>query len=269
MSQIGSLEETKLADVLRLFASGKKSGLLTVVSGKERAMVRFLKGEIIHAVSGRCLGEEAVVDLFGWHGGEITFVPEERQVTGNVTKAVEALIAEGLKLGERAHRLRELIPSDKVVFQMGPGPGDEQARITIGPAEWRVLRTLDGVREVREVIEASRVARAEVVRILFELADAGFLQRVEPSKALRVQAQGGLFGGDTAEVDERLEADWRKVARFVGGVERVEVRSVVGKHLALPVSFRAGLFRDIHLPRNAVAELAVRDGDEVTVRPVG
>ena len=120
---------------------------------------------------------------------------------------------------------------------------------------------------VREVIEALKRPRAEVLETLVELAEAGFVERVDVQKVLRVQSEG-LFAKDTAGVDERLEQDWAQVARFARGVLRVEVRGLSGKVVTLPVEFRPGLIRDVHLPRNVVAELNVTEGEDVTVRPV-
>jgi hypothetical protein len=52
-------------------------------------------------------------------------------------------------------------------------------------------------------------------------------------------------------------------------VRRVEVRSAAGKTASLDAAFRPGVQRDIHLSRAAVAELGVREGEDVHVRPVG
>jgi Domain of unknown function (DUF4388) len=268
MSLIGTLQDTKLADVLRLFAAGRKTGLLTVESEGHKAVLRFQKGTLVHASAGRLQGDTAVLDLFGWRDGQMTFLPEERRVVPNVDRGVDTLILEGVRMGELIHRTNELIPSDRLVFEMGPEPSDESARCTLGPAEWRVLRCLDGIRDVREVIEATKLPRSDVLRILVELTDAGFLQRVEVQKMLRVQAQG-IFGKETAEVDTRVDENWRKASRFAGGVRLVEIRTLAGRTLALGVVPRPRLIRDISLPRTAMAELAAREGDEVSVRPIG
>jgi hypothetical protein len=133
---------------------------------------------------------------------------------------------------------------------------------------WRVLLALDGVRDVRELADAAKLPRDDVVRLLFEMAEAALLERIEPQRSLRVQPQG-LFHKDVAEIDERIEAEWKKLRRFVAGVRRVEVRSGAGKTLALEAAFRPGLQREIHVPRSSMAELGVREGDDVHVRPIG
>lgn len=267
MSLLGNLSDVKIADVLRLFAAGKKSGLLTVTAPGHQATVRFLKGSVVHAVSGRLQGDEAVVDLFGWKDGQMTFVVDDKPGPTNVTRSVDVLILEGVRSGSTVHRMYEAIPSDRVVFHMGPGPPDAGAEYALTPAAWRVLRYVDGVRDVKELTDASRVPRSEVVRILFELSEGGFLERVESHKTLRVQAQG-LLGKDAAEIDEKVEADWRRLVRFQAGVHEVELRGASGRTAVLAASFRAGLVRDVSLPRSALERLGVREGEDVVVRPV-
>jgi DNA-binding transcriptional ArsR family regulator len=269
MSLIGNLNEIKLAEVLRLFATGKKTGRLTVSSDDDQTVMRFEKGALVHAhASGSGLnGEPAVLDLFGWPEGQLTFIPEERPVRPNVTRSVEDLVTEGLREGDAVHRMNQLIPNDKVVFQIGLGPRDG-VTFTVGIPEWRVLRFVDGIREVREVVEASAMTRPEVTRLLFAMSEAGLVDRVEPGRQLRAQTQG-LFGKDAAGLDDRLDGEWRLLHRFGRGVHRVEVRSGSGRSVVLPAAFRSNVGNGVHLPRGAAAELQVKDGEDVEVRPIG
>ena len=61
---------------------------------------------------------------------------------------LDGLILEGLRLGATVHRMHTVIPSERAVFQMGPPPENPDTRYTVGPLEWRVLRVLDGLRDV-------------------------------------------------------------------------------------------------------------------------
>lgn len=266
MSLLGDLGEVKIGDVLRVFADSRKTGVLTVAAPGQQAVLHLQKGALIHASSGRLTGDDAVLDVFGWKEGSLTFSAEARVALPNVTRTLDALVLEGLRVGDTVHRMQELIPSDRVSFQMSAGPTDPEVRYSVGVAEWRVLRHLDGIRDLREVIEAARLPRAEVTKVIFEMAQAGFLERVEPQKSLRVQAQG-MFGKDAAEVDEKLDADWRRIARCSAGVQRIELRSLGGRIAQVPVVFRAGLIRDIHLPRPVLTALSLREGEELFVRP--
>jgi hypothetical protein len=266
MSLIGDLGEVKIGDVLRVLADGRKTGLLRVGAASHEAVMHFQKGVLVHAASARLQGDDAVIDVFGWKEGQLAFLPEEKAAIPNVSRPVDVLILEGLRTGDALHRLQEAIPSDRVVFQMSAGPAEPAARCTLGATEWKVLRLLNGLHDVREITEASRLPRQEVLRILLDLAEPGFLERVEPVKTMRTQAQG-LFGKEAAEVDVRYDGEWRKIVRFAEGVTRVEVRTLAGGVREVPVAFRPGLIRDIQLPRAVLTSLGLREGEDVFVRP--
>jgi hypothetical protein len=270
MSLIGTLGEVQLADVLRLFGSGRKSGLLTVAAPGREALVRLYHGAVVHAVSGRISGDHAVMDLFGWTEGQLSFVPDEKTVDPNVTRPLETLIEDGLREGPQLHRMYGFFTSDRLVFQMVKEP-PEGSVIMVGPAEWAVLRQIDGQRELREVMGASGVPRAEVQRVLFALAEAGYLEKLELHRGLRVQAPARFSGAgaEAAEVEARLEDEWRRAHRFADGVLRVEVRASRDRTVILGAAFRPGLGRSVVLPRATLSELQLKDGDEVSVRPAG
>jgi hypothetical protein len=270
MSLIGNLSDIKLADVLHLFAAGSKTGRLTVSSEEDQTVLRFDKGVLVHAhaAGSNLQGEDAVLDAFGWKEGQLTFVPEEKTVRPNVSRSVEELIAEGLRDGDVFHRTKELIPTDRVVFQWATGPAEGAPKFGVGGAEWRVLRQIDGVRDVREVVEAAGLPKGDVARVVLEATEAGLLERIEPHRDLRVQA-AGLFAKDAAELDERVGVEWRKLHRFGRGVHRVEVRSSTGRIAVLAAHFRPGVGMGVHLPRGVVAEIQAKEGDAVQVKPVG
>ena len=229
--------------------------------------MRLEKGALVHAVCGRLIGEAAVIDLFGWTEGQISFVPDEKTVDPNVTRPLEDLIEEGLREGPLVHRANVYFTSERLVFQMVAQP-PEGAICTMGATEWAVLRVLDGQKELKEVIAASRLERSEVLRVLFALADAGFLEKLELHRSLRAQAVA-RFGAAGAEVDAKLEEEWRRSMRFADGVLRVEIRAGRDRTTTLGVTFRPGLARTIGLPKATLAELGLKEGDDVSVRPAG
>jgi DNA-binding IclR family transcriptional regulator len=141
-------------------------------------------------------------------------------------------------------------------------------RISIGSQEWRVIRLLDGARDVHVLSEVSGLPKAEVQRILCDLTEAGFLQRVEVQKVLHAHVATGLFAKEQAELDERLREEWTQVARFEGGVARVQVRTLSGRSAVVLASFRSGVGRGIQLPRATMTDLGLREGEDVHVRPV-
>src|SRR5262245_53210754 len=94
MSLIGSLDEVRIADVLRLCATGKDSGGLTVSGETEQAVLHLQKRIIVHphAAGGSVQGDDAVVEVFGWKEGHRTFSPDDKTVEPNVSRSVDQLI---------------------------------------------------------------------------------------------------------------------------------------------------------------------------------
>jgi DNA-binding transcriptional ArsR family regulator len=173
--------------------------------------------------------------------------------------------------------MNAFIPSDSVVFQMA-APRDD-ARFTVGSEEWKVVRHVDSVRDVREIVEATGLSRARVVGALFALGEAGFLEKVDLQRRLRAQgprafSSFSLLAPDgrtpeAVELEEKLRDEWRKAPRFGGGVLRVELRTLgYKKGATMSAVFRSGLGRDLHLPRPLLQGLGVREGDDLLVRPV-
>jgi hypothetical protein len=270
MSLIGTLGEVQLADVLRLFGAGRKTGLLTVSAAGREALVRLDRGALVHAVCGRLAGDDAVIDLFGWTEGQMSFVPDEKTVEPNVTGALDALVEEGQRDGPLLHRMHGFFTSDRLVFQMA-ALVPEGAATMIGAPEWAVLRQVDGLRELHEVTAAAGLPRRDVQRVLFALSEEGFLEKLELHRTLKTQAPArfGSAATPAAELDAQLEEEWRRATRFAEGVLRVEVRASRDRNALLGVTFRPGLLRNVVLPRATFAELGLREGDEVSVRPAG
>lgn len=267
MSDLGNLEDLRLAEVVRVLAKGRNTGLVSVQDGARQAQIQLVRGRIVHAEAGRSRGRDAVLEACGWRSGRIVFVVGEHSLVQNVDEDSVALLDEGERVGEALHRLQQVITSDRLVFQWGPGPEDGEMRLPVGRREWRVLREVDGIREVREIVEASGFVRLDVLDVLYEFVQAGFLERTEIPKALKIQAPG-LRNREEVAVDDAHLVDWQRNRRFASGVFRVEVRAGTGSHVATAVTLRPGLGDVITLPRALMAELRAQEGDEVYVRPL-
>jgi hypothetical protein len=130
-----------------------------------------------------------------------------------------------------------------------------------------VIRVIDGVRDVRGVIEATHLSREEAQEILFELVDRGFVERCEPPRALRARANRKL-GRDMIELSDTLRDDWKRGLRFNYGVFLVEARSPSGRYLRLTPQFAPGPPSEAGLSREAFDDLTLQEGQDVYVRPI-
>lgn len=110
----GDLEEVPLPDLLQLFATNKKSGVLTI-SGNRRGKVYIKTGQLVHAVIG---GEpsikpmKAICRMVGWTNG--TFHMEEwegdQQFAETFEQSTESVLMEALRQHDELRRLMPEMP---------------------------------------------------------------------------------------------------------------------------------------------------------------
>ncbi|MBN2371795.1 MAG: DUF4388 domain-containing protein [Vicinamibacteria bacterium] len=267
MSMLGTLDEISVEQVLRMLIEGRKTGLLRVTDGNRQALIYMDLGRITHAAASRLEGKKAVWDIMGWQQGSVTFLAGDHPFEANVSESTPALIEEALREGGRFHRMREIISSDRLVFQLAAVPKDDQTRFEIGIREWRVIRAVDGVRDVRGVVEATQLSREETQAVLFELIERGFVERSEPPKALKTRTSRKL-GREAIELSDSLLDDWKRGVRFTYGVFLVEARSPNGRNRRLSPQFAPGPPGEAGLSRDVFEDLSLQEGQEIYVRPV-
>ncbi|MGE0555829.1 MAG: DUF4388 domain-containing protein [Gemmatimonadales bacterium] len=126
--------------------------------------------------------EEAVYHLFTWTTGTFTFEagvkPEWESDLERINP--ENLLLEGARRIDEWSLIEKKIPSFDLVFAV-----DQQAAALEGlsytEAQRRILPLLDGVRDVREVVDRSGLSDFEAAQALFGLVTAGLAQRVGAS----------------------------------------------------------------------------------------
>jgi tetratricopeptide (TPR) repeat protein len=139
--------------------------------------------------------EEAVFALFSWSTGTFTFEagvrPDWETGLGRINP--ENLLLEGARRIDEWSLIEKKIPSFDLVFAL-----DRQApagELSFTEAQRRLLPLIDGVRDTREVIDASGLSDFEAAQALFGLVTAGVAQRVgtssraAPSRLLEAQIE--------------------------------------------------------------------------------
>jgi DNA-binding response OmpR family regulator len=80
----GKFSDLSLIDVLQLLMMNKKTGILTLQRGDDRAQLVFTDGRLIHAEYQRYVGEEAVYNLGEWKEGTFRFESSDIKVTPTI-----------------------------------------------------------------------------------------------------------------------------------------------------------------------------------------
>lgn len=83
MALKGTLSDLGLVALIQFPNSGRRTGLLTVVSGSRQAELFYVNGNLVHAAMGQLEGQKVLVEMVDWTEGSFTF--DSGITTGSVT----------------------------------------------------------------------------------------------------------------------------------------------------------------------------------------
>jgi len=126
--------------------------------------------------------EEAVYALFTWTGGSFSFEPgmaPEPEVD-RVRISPEALLLEGARRVDEWSLIEKKIPSFDLVFAPDRSL-DHPPDLDFSEAQRRLLPLVDGVRDVRTLVDDSGLTEYDACQALYGLMSAGLVHRVGTS----------------------------------------------------------------------------------------
>jgi pyruvate/2-oxoglutarate dehydrogenase complex dihydrolipoamide acyltransferase (E2) component len=171
----GRLEEVPLPDLLQLFATSRKSGVLAIQAQGHAAEISLERGRVTSCViDGRTEhgAEKSFYRLLSWTGGHFELrpaaAPPSTEGTATLGASLEALLMEGMRQIDELKRLRTIIPPRLV--PAGPPPPDleEEDRALLALA----MRL--GQRDA--VLDASPLPDLPAAERLARLLQRGFLR---------------------------------------------------------------------------------------------
>jgi tetratricopeptide (TPR) repeat protein len=128
--------------------------------------------------------EEAVYYLFTWTSGTFNFEagvrPEREDFLVRISP--EALLLEGARRVDEWSLIEKKIPSFDLIFSVDH-QHISQSTPTLSAEQQRLLRLIDGTRDVGQLIDDSGMGEFEVGKALYGLITAGFAHRVGTSTA--------------------------------------------------------------------------------------
>jgi len=176
----GNLAQISLTDLLLLATTGKKSGVLKLVRGKETVEVHLADGSIVHAVCPIGEGEKAILYPVTWGEGTFNLLPHATAATTTIQKSSAEILDEVRAMTHEWEIILELIPTGKVIFRIADLADDQTGPITVPNAGWRILSKLDGVRSVQDVAEALRIPFAYIAKVIYNLHKSGLVELAAP-----------------------------------------------------------------------------------------
>ena len=98
MALRGELTHFGVGELLQILSMGKKSGILELNGGQVSGELALRDGRLVHAGTGRSVGEEAVFLLLKNSAGRFTFTPTSSEEVGarevTVRRNLDSLLLE-------------------------------------------------------------------------------------------------------------------------------------------------------------------------------
>ncbi len=224
----GALSELRPAEVLQMLHLRRASGALGFEPDEEGVssepgLVSLVDGEIVAAVVGPIHGEKALFRMLGWRTGCFVFEPGDLEGGTEITAPTRSVLAEGLRQLDEWDRLAPTLP-----------PLDSPVRLcveraalpqTVHPLTQEVLRLLEDLDRVGDVVDHSRHPDYQVLRTLNTLAERGIVRfgRARLAAPQPVVNQTALFN----------EAQCRRLREFAQAGRSREARTPDAKLLVV------------------------------------
>ncbi len=114
-SMTGTIDEVPLVDLLQLFATSKKSGVLAITRDDEVGKVFLRKGQVVYASindSAEIRATKSIYRLLTWESGVFELLPpDEREFDEELTLSTEALLMEGMRQLDETRRMQSVYGS--------------------------------------------------------------------------------------------------------------------------------------------------------------
>jgi hypothetical protein len=176
----GSIDELPLVDLLQLFATSKKSGVLVVTRDDHTGKIFLRKGQIAYATldDSNDLGAlKAIYRLLTWESGTFEMQgPDDREFAEELNLSTEAVLMEGMRHLDELRRIQgQLLPSaTRVMVQQPLVP----ALKDLNEKELNLLQLVWNTGRVGPVIDRSRLSDLDTWETLLRLIQKQYL-RVE------------------------------------------------------------------------------------------
>ncbi len=174
----GSIEEVPLPDLMQLFGTSKKSGILVIRTDDDVGRIYLKKGNISFAIINDLDDVQPLKSLYRmltWQKGLFDLdPPEERELPNEMNVTVQEVLIEGMRQLDEFNRIRDELP-------------DLAARVVVGsplipplrdlkPEELDVLQIAHNHGVFETVLNKSLATDLETAEIVLKLIKASYLR---------------------------------------------------------------------------------------------
>ncbi len=174
----GSIEEVPLPDLLQLFGTSKKSGVLAIRTEDDIGRIFLRKGSIYYATIND-LDEvppmKSIFRMLTWQKGLFDLEPpDERQFPNEIDCSVQEVLMEGLRQLDEFNELRNDLPdlNTRLIINI---PLAAQLR-DLKPEELDIIQLAHNYGHVETVLNKAQSTDLETVQMLQKLLKSGYLR---------------------------------------------------------------------------------------------
>jgi hypothetical protein len=197
----GSLSQFKIIDIVKLLTSEGKTGVLNLQRGKEKGEIYVIKGTLAHAICKDGVGEEAVFAMLTWSNGTFNFTPNVTSEEKTIEKNTLALLEEKIKQLEEWQQIKEIIPSQDIVFRLSSKRAPDEVKLKHD--SWSVLSQIDSKKTVADISNELKMGEYDTARNLYSLFSSGLIEvATAPQRKAKKIVDGGFFNLVEKELSE-------------------------------------------------------------------
>jgi len=174
----GSIDEVPLPDLLQLFGTSKKSGVLVIRTDDDVGRIYLKKGQISFAIINDLDDVQPLKSLYRmltWQKGLFDLdPPEEREFPNEMNASVQEILIEGMRQLDEFNRIREELP-DLAARVAVNGPLIPPLR-DLKPEELDVLQIAHNYAVFETVLNKSLATDFETAEIVLKLIKSSYLR---------------------------------------------------------------------------------------------
>jgi hypothetical protein len=179
-SMSGAIDEVPLPDLLQLFGSSKKTGVLVIKTDIDSAKIFLERGSIVFASindSELLTPEKCVHRLLSWRHGSFYMEPTEViDVPVRIELSTEAALMEGMRILDEVNRF-ELPPMNSSLRI--PSPLKVKLR-DLEPVQLDVFQAAIGVLHLESLFNNCPLPDIEIARAAVVLLERGYIEATTP-----------------------------------------------------------------------------------------
>jgi len=174
----GAIDEVPLPDLLQLFGTSKKSGVLVIRTDDDVGRIYLKKGNIAFAIINDLDDVQPLKSLYRmltWQKGLFDLdPPEEREFPNELNVTVQEVLMDGMRQLDEFNRIREDLP-DLAAKLVVPSPINPPLR-DLKPEELDVLQMVHNYGVFETVLNKSLATDLETAEIVLKLIKAQYLR---------------------------------------------------------------------------------------------